>query len=121
MNKMVLNAYTSQKEPKCINETHLFVRNLRLQRGEVGAGEVDATCVAGGISGRVLLFGVGASQIAWDFSPLPGAAESRIPPVTQAGRVTWRSDQLGHEVKNYCYLHFLREFTTEMLSFTLVW
>ena len=37
------------------------------QRGEVGAGEMDATCVAGGISGQVLFFGVGASQIAYDF------------------------------------------------------
>ena len=37
MNEMVLNAYTSQKEPKGINETHSFARNLRLQRGEVGA------------------------------------------------------------------------------------
>ena len=55
MNEMVLNAYTSQKEPKGINETHLFAQNLRFQRGEVGAGEMDATCVAGGISGRVKL------------------------------------------------------------------
>lgn len=28
---------------------------------------MDATCVAGGISGQVLFFGVGASQIAYDF------------------------------------------------------
>ena len=37
------------------------------QRGEVGTGEMDATCVPGGISGQVLFFGVGASQIAYDF------------------------------------------------------
>ena len=43
MNEMVLNAYTSQKEAKGINETHLFARNLRSQRGEVGAGEMDAS------------------------------------------------------------------------------
>ena len=41
MNEMVLNAYTSQKEPKGINETHLFARNLRFHRGEVGAGEME--------------------------------------------------------------------------------
>lgn len=29
LNGMVLNAYTFQKEPKGINETHLFARNLR--------------------------------------------------------------------------------------------
>ena len=86
---MVLNAYTSQKEPKGINETHLFARNLRLQRGEVGAGDMDVTCVAGGISGRVLFFGAGASQIGIFASHF--AAESRIPPVTQAGRVTFWS------------------------------
>ena len=28
---------------------------------------MDATCVAGGISGQVLFFGVGESQIAYDF------------------------------------------------------
>ena len=80
MNEMVLNAYTSQKEAKGINETHLFARNLRLKRGEVGAGEMDTTCVAGGISGRVLFFGVGASQIGI-FTALFDA-ESRIQPVT---------------------------------------
>ena len=76
MNEMVLNpyAYTSQKEPKGINETHFFARNLRSQRGEVGAGEMDATCVAGGISGRVLFFGVGASRIGIFAAPF--AAES---------------------------------------------
>ena len=89
MNEMVLNAYTSQKEPKGIHETHLFARNLRLQRGEVGAGEMDATCVAGGISGWVLFFGVGASQIGIFAAHF--AAESRIPPVTQAGRVAFWS------------------------------
>lgn len=73
MNETVLNAYTSQKEPKGINETHLLARNLRLQRGEVGA----TTCVAGGISERVLFFGVGASQIAIFAAHF--AAESRIP------------------------------------------
>ena len=87
MNEMVLNAYTSQKEAKGINETHLFARNLRSQRGEVGAGEMDATCVAGGISGRVLFFGVGASQIGIFAAHF--AAESRIPPVTQTGSVAF--------------------------------
>ena len=87
MNEMVLNLCTSQKEPKGINETHLLGRNLRLQRAEVGAGEMDATCVAGGISGQVLFFGVGASQIGIFAAHF--AAESRIPPVTQAGRVTF--------------------------------
>ena len=38
-----------------------------MQCDEVGAGEMDATCVAGGINGRVLCFGVEASQIACDF------------------------------------------------------
>ena len=66
MNEMVLSAYTSQKEPKGINETHLFARNLRSQRGEVGAGDMDATCVAGGISGRGLFFCRG-SKSNWDF------------------------------------------------------
>ena len=55
--------------------------------GEVGAGEMDATCVAGGISGRVLFFGVGASQIGIFAAHF--AAESRIPPATQAGRVAF--------------------------------
>ena len=87
MNEMVLSAYTSQKEPKGINETHLFARNLRSQRGEVGAGDMDATCVAGGISGRGLFFVVGASQIGIFAAHF--AAESRILPVTQAGRVTF--------------------------------
>ena len=87
MNEMVLSAYTSQKEPKGINETHLFARNLRSQHGEVGAGDMDATCVAGGISGRVLFFVVGASQIGIFAAHF--AAESRISPVTQAGRVTF--------------------------------
>ena len=87
MNEMVLNAYTSQKEAKGINETHLFARNLRSQRGEVGAGEMDATCVAGGISGRVLFFGVGASQIGIFAAHF--TAESRIPPVRQTGSVAF--------------------------------
>ena len=88
MNEMFLNAYTSQKWPKGINETHLFARNLRSQRGEVGAGEMDATCVgSGGIGGRELFFGVGASQIGIFAAHF--AAESRIPPVTQARRVTF--------------------------------
>ena len=46
MNEMLLSAYTSQKEPKGINETHLFARNLSSQRREVGAGDMDATCVS---------------------------------------------------------------------------
>ena len=66
MNEMVLNAYTSQKEPKGINETHSFARNLRLQSGEVSAGEMDATCVANGISGRVFFFCRG-NKSNWDF------------------------------------------------------
>ena len=99
MNEMVLNAYTSQKEAKGIDETHLFARNLRSQRGEVGAGEMDSTCVAAGISLRVLFFDVGASQqwVKLGFSPLtsPQNQESR-----QLRRLeAWRSDQLGHEVK----------------------
>ena len=92
---MVLNAYTSQKEPKGINETHLFARNLRLQRGEVGAGDMDATCAAGGISGRVLFFGGGARQIGIFASHFAADQESR-----QLRRLdASRSDQLGHEVK----------------------
>ena len=87
MNEMLLSTYTSQKEPKGINETHLFARNLSSQRGEVGAGDMDATCVASGISGRVLFFVVGASQIGIFAAHF--AAESRISPVTQAGRVTF--------------------------------
>ena len=109
MKEMVLNAYTSQKEPKGINETHLFAQNLRFQRGEVGAGEMDATYVAGGISGRV--------KLGFSLLTSPPNQESR-----QLRRLdASRSDQLGHEVKNYYYLRFPREFTTEMLSFTLVW
>ena len=59
-----------------------------MQCGEVGAGEMDATCVAGGINGRVYF-------LAWEQVKLhvifaaPFAAESRIPPVTKAGRVTF--------------------------------
>ena len=96
MNEMVLNAYTSQKEAKGINETHLFARNLRSQRGEIDAGEMDATCVAGGISGRVENF-LAWEQVKLGFSPLtsPQNQESR-----QLRRLeAWRSDQLGHEVK----------------------
>ena len=60
VNEIVLNAQ-SQKEPKGINETHLFTRNSRSQRGESVRAEMDVTCVADGISGRVLCLGGGAA------------------------------------------------------------
>ena len=94
MNEMVLNAYTPQKEPKGIKETHLFARNSRLQRGEVGAGEMDATCVAGLVGECYFL---AWEQVKLGFSPLtsPPNQESRQLHRLEASR----SDQLGHEVK----------------------
>ena len=118
---MVLKAYTSQKEAKVTNETHLFARNLRFQRGEVGAGEMDATCVAGGISGRVLFFGVGARQIGIFAARLRRRIKN---PASYAGwtrRVLINLDMTLKLNNSTDYLRCLREFSTEMLSFILVW
>ena len=91
INEIVLHAYSLRKSQKALTK-RTYSRELRSQRGKVGASREGRNLPSGGeccFFGSGAAWGLGASQIGIF------AAGSRIARVTHAGR----SDQLGHEVK----------------------